>query len=136
MNRLAARIFGLAFFLGIAGAQAQANGVSIEEIPASASFKVTLDNASIVDVLRTLEDKYGIEVRGLEDVTETDPVSANFTGKLPDILNRLLRNQNFSIVRSNANRTGVVKIFIAAVKAPSEKGAPAAPPPKNSQTEP
>lgn len=130
MNRIAVLISGILFLLCLAGTQAIADGVTIEKT-STGVFTITLRSASVVEVLRTLESKYRIEVHGLDDVADTDPVSASYTGKLPDILGRLLRNQNFSIVRSNTYPTGVAKIYIAVTKAPSEKSTPA-PPTKSS----
>lgn len=132
MNRVAASIVAMAVLLWFAGAQAKAAGVSVEEKSSPGTFKVTLNNASVADVLQTLHDKYGVEVQGLGDLTDTDPVSAEYSGRLPDILGRLLRNQNFSIVRSNSRPTGILKVFIASSKASVGKGGSEGSSPKGS----
>ncbi|CCB66235.1 MULTISPECIES: hypothetical protein [unclassified Hyphomicrobium] len=132
MNRIAASILGITALFWIVGAKAEAAGASVEENSSPGTFKVTLDNASVADVLHALHDKYGVEVQGLDDLTDTDPVSAEYSGKLPDILSRLLRNQNFSIVRSNSRPTGILKVFIATSKASVGKGASEATTPKSS----
>lgn len=111
--------FAVSILLGTA--PARAGGVTLEENSSDRTFKVTLNNASIADLLRELQGKYGVEVRGLEDFSETDAVSTSYSGTLPSILNRLLRNQNFSLVRSNANPTGMLRILISPAKASPNK---------------
>jgi hypothetical protein len=132
MNWITASIVGITALFWLTGAQAKAAEVSIEENSSPGTFKVTLDNASVADVLQTLHEKYGVEVQGLDDLADTDPVSAEYSGRLPDILSRLLRNQNFSIVRSNSRPTGITKVFIASSKASVGKGGSEGPPPKGS----
>lgn len=102
-------------------APTRADGVTLEQNSSDRTFKVTLNNASVADLLRELQSKYGVEVRGLEDFSQTDPVSASFSGTLPSILNRFLRNENFSLVRSSTNPTGVQRILISPAKASPNK---------------
>jgi hypothetical protein len=112
-----------AFLLWLGIVPTRADGVTFEENLSDRTFKVVLNDASIADLLRELQSKYGIEISGLEDFSGTDPVSARFNGTLPSILGRLLRNENFSLVRSSANPTGVMRILIAPTKASSNKAA-------------
>ncbi|WP_177228013.1 hypothetical protein [Hyphomicrobium facile] len=87
--------------------------MTIESVNPSQSIKVQVDKATIRDVLQALHDKYSVEVAANGDVGSDDLISVTFQGSLPEILGRLLRNQNYMIVRSKKNVTGVEKILIA-----------------------
>jgi hypothetical protein len=129
MHKRSLWVVSFAFLLWLGIVPTRADGVTLEENSSDRTFKVFLNNASVADLLRAVQSKYGVEVRGLEDFSETDPVTANFSGTLPSILNRLLRNENFSVVRSDANPTGVLRILISPTKASPNKGTQ--PPAKN-----
>lgn len=121
MHHRSRLLVGFAVLIFLGTAPARAGGVTLEENSSDRTFKVILNNASIADLLRELQGKYGVEVRGLEDFSETDAVSTSYSGTLPSILNRLLRNQNFSLVRSNTNPTGMLRILISPAKASPNK---------------
>jgi hypothetical protein len=56
-------------------------------------------------------------------------MTVTLQGNLPTILERLLRNQNYMIVRSKKNVTGVEKVLIAVPDgSKGSKTAPAQPP--------
>lgn len=94
---------------------ARAEGVTIESDNPRQSIRLKLDNATIRSVLQAVHDKYGIEVSAGDDPAFDDPVTATYEGNLPKILERMLRNQNYMLVRSAKNVTGVEKILITVV---------------------
>jgi hypothetical protein len=125
----------LIYLLGCSTLYAQ--GVTIEGEHPAQSINISVDKVSIGAVLQALHDKYGIEVSGVDDTTvSNDPISVTLSGNLPSILERLLRNQNYLIVRSRKNVTGVEKILISAVthddasKNPPANDTTAKPPPQ------
>ncbi len=103
-----------------------AEGVTIDSENPAKNLNINIDKVSIGTVLQALHDKYGIEVSGISDEISNDPISVTLSGSLPAILERLLRNQNYMIVRSRKNITGVEKILISAATPDSaSKSAPA-----------
>lgn len=102
-----------------------AEGVNIAGDNPAQSINITVDKASIGAVLQALHDKYGIEVSGINDDISKDPVSVTLSGSLPTILERLLRNQNYLIVRSQKNITGVAKILISTASPSDSSKSPA-----------
>ncbi len=127
-----ALLFALALVLG--QSELRAEGVTIESDNPSRSIKLEVDKATVGDVLQALHDKYGVEIAGNTEVGSDDPISVTFEGSLPNILERLLRNQNYMILRSKKNVTGVEKILIAVSdhskitkSAPPPTGTPAMP---------
>lgn len=71
------------------------------------SITVTIENATVDLVLEDLRTKYGFEVGGLKNANKGEPISATMSGDLRSVLERLLRNWNYMIVRS-PNKTGVI----------------------------
>lgn len=118
--------FALALVTG--QSELHAEGVTIESNDPARSIKLEVDKATVGEVLRALHDKYGVEVAGNADVGSDDPISVTLQGTLPNILERLLRGQNYMIVRSKKNVTGVEKILIG-VSDHSEDTKTAPPPP-------
>jgi hypothetical protein len=99
--------------------------VTIDGDHPAQSVNMNIDKASIGAVLQALHDKYGIEISGINEDIPSEPISVTLTGTLPSILERLLRNQNYMIVRSRKNITGVEKILItAASRDDAQKNAP------------
>jgi hypothetical protein len=122
--------FVLLCFLG--DAPSHAEGVMIEGDHPAQRIDVNGDSASIATVLQTLREKYGIEISGADKLEADDPITLTISGNLPAILERLLRNQNYMLVRSPKNITGVSKILIAgasrgdaSAKPPTKPPAPA-----------
>ncbi|WP_414463650.1 hypothetical protein RLW55_10400 [Hyphomicrobium sp. B1] len=112
-GKFAARAFLFALALVLGQSELRAEGVTIESDNPSQRIKLQVDKATVGEVLQALHDKYGVVVAGNTDIDSDDPISVTFQGSLPDILARLLRNQNYMIVRSKRNVTGVEKILIA-----------------------
>ncbi|SFV37350.1 hypothetical protein [Hyphomicrobium facile] len=110
-----------------------ADGVTIAGESPAQSLDISIDKAPISAVLQALHEKYGIEVINNSTDLASDQVSLTLTGSLPSILERLLRNQNYMIVRSEKNATGVERILISAASPPgppkSTPGAPREEPP-------
>ena len=106
---------------------ARAEGVTIESENPRQSITLKLENATIQNILQAVHDKYGIEISASDDPTFDDPITATFEGNLPKILERILRNQNYLLVRSAKNVTGVEKILITVVDR-SKPMKPATPP--------
>lgn len=105
-----------------------AEGVTIDGEHPAQSLNINIDKVSIGAVLQALHDKYGIEVSGIDDEISNDPISVTLSGNLPSILERLLRNQNYMIIRSRKNITGVEKILISAI---NHDNASKSPPPND-----
>jgi hypothetical protein len=93
----------------------RAEGVTINGEHPAQKIDMNIDNAPLGEVLKALHEKYGIEVAGVDDANADDPISMTISGNLPSILERLLRNRNYMLVRSHKNITGVEKILITAV---------------------
>jgi hypothetical protein len=120
-----ARTLVFALALIFTSSDLRADGVNIESDNPATSIKVQVDKATIGDVLQALHEKYGVELAGNLDADSDAPMSTTFQGRLPDILERLLRNQNYMLVRSKKNPTGVEKILIAVPGSKAPKTAPA-----------
>jgi len=119
--------FVLALLLGPSDGHAE--GVTIKSDDPAKSIEVSVDNATVRDVLAALRDKYGVELAGDGEAGASDPMTVTLQGNLPTILERLLRNQNYMIVRSKKNVTGVEKVLIAVPDGSKEsKTSPAQPP--------
>jgi len=119
--------FVLALLLGRSDGHAE--GVTIKSDDPAKSIEVSVDNATVRDVLAALRDKYGVELAGDGEAGASDPMTVTLQGNLPTILERLLRNQNYMIVRSKKNVTGVEKVLIAVPDGSKEsKTSPAQPP--------
>lgn len=119
--------FVLALLLGHSDGHAE--GVTIKSDDPAKSIEVSVDNATVRDVLAALRDKYGVELAGDGEAGASDPMTVTLQGNLPTILERLLRNHNYMIVRSNKNVTGVEKVLIAVPDGSKEsKTSPAQPP--------
>jgi hypothetical protein len=91
----------------------RAEGVTINGEHPAQKIDMNIDSAPLSEVLKALHEKYGIEIAG--DADADDPISMTISGNLPSILERLLRNRNYMLVRSHKNITGVEKILITAV---------------------
>ena len=104
-----------------------ADGVTIAGESPAQSLDISIDKAPISAVLQALHEKYGIEVINNSTDLASDQVSLTLNGSLPSILERLLRNQNYMIVRSQKNANGVERILISATSPP---GAPKSVPAK------
>ncbi len=124
-NGLRALPISAAFVCLLGFSALHAEGVTIDGDHPAQSININIDKASIGAVLQALHDRYGIEVSGTDGDISNDPISVTFTGNLPSILERLLRNQNYMIVRSRKNITGVEKVLISAGSAPDASKGPA-----------
>jgi hypothetical protein len=119
--------FVLALLLGRSDGHAE--GVTTKSDDPAKSIEVSVDNATVRDVLAAKRDKYGVELAGDGEAGASDPMTVTLQGNLPTILERLLRNQNYMIVRSKKNVTGVEKVLIAVpVGSKESKTSPAQPP--------
>ena len=76
------------------------------------SITVTTEGATLADVMRELSQKYGFEVQGLDDVRDTASLSTTMSGSLRSIVEGLLQNCNYMLVRSGGNKSGIEKIII------------------------
>src|SRR5262249_46275401 len=62
--------------------------------------------------MRELSQKYGFEVQGLDDVKDTPSLSTTMSGSLRSIVEGLLQNCNYMLVRSGDNKSGIEKLII------------------------
>lgn len=125
--RTANQVIVLILALFVALTDAHAEGVTIESDDPAQSIKLEVNNATIRDVLQALHDKYGVALTGDGEAGTDGLMTLTLEGSLPAILERLLRNQNYMIVRSTKNVTGVEEILIAVPSVPKGK-TPASPP--------
>lgn len=135
------RVFflGLAFTCLFGSAPSWADGVTITGDHPAQNIDMKIDGETVGAVLQKLREKYGIEISGVDKLESDDPVSMTISGSLPTILDRLLRNQNYMLVRSPKNATGVAKILIAGNSHSDSSGKPATPtppPPANNSSMP
>jgi hypothetical protein len=99
-------------------------------------ISVTIEKATVDLVLGDLREKYGFEVSGIENAQQSDTISETMSGSVDRILQRLLRNWNYMIVRSDDSQCGIAKIMLlnsgygtpTSPGASSSAGAVAAPP--------
>ena len=103
--------FVLLCFLG--STPSLGEGMALEGGNPGQNINLNVENAPIASVLQTLHAKYGIEITGADKLEADDPVTMTISGTLPAILERLLGNRNYMLVRSLSNITGISKILIA-----------------------
>ncbi|MBY0558934.1 hypothetical protein [Hyphomicrobium sp.] len=110
-------------------ASARADGVTFEEDNSTGLITLRADKVSLMEILRAIQDKYGVELQGVADMPEGDLIAGHFSGRLPQILHRLLRNHNYAMIRSPANSTGVGRILLSGASraAPATPATPAQP---------
>jgi hypothetical protein len=109
MSRLgwAVLIIGCLF----SGTPLRAAGVTVSG-DSPRDITVAIDNTTVDLVVEDLCKRYGFEVGGLQYANKGDPLTATMSGSLQSILERLLRNWNYMIVRSSDNESGIVKVLI------------------------
>ena len=76
------------------------------------SIAVTIEDATLNNVVQELSQKYGFEVESLKKLNNADTLSASMSGSLPSVLEGLLRNCNHVIVRSPDNKSGIERVII------------------------
>jgi hypothetical protein len=76
------------------------------------SITVTIEAATLSNVVRELSQKYSFEVQGLDDMNSTETLSATMSGSLRGILEGLLQNCNYMLIRSEGNKSGVEKLIM------------------------
>jgi len=109
----------------------RAESVTIEGSSPSESVQFIMTASTTADALQAIHEKYGVEVTGSDNISGNDPTSTTYTGSITSIVGRLLRNQNFVIVRGNKNVTGIDRIQISgSTHAADPKNAPNNPPPQ------
>lgn len=91
----------------------RAEGVTIEGNNPRQSIKLTIDASTMADALQAIHEKFGIEITGSDSISDDDPITTTYSGSLASIVNRLLRNQNFVIVRSSKASADIEKIQIS-----------------------
>ena len=98
------------FAFGISSASAGTVTVSGED--PNASISVTVENATVADVLAQLREKFDFEVEDLAHAGTDEAFDAKLAGNLADVLQRLLRNRNHVIVRSAEAASGISRVVI------------------------
>jgi len=86
--------------------------ITIEGDAPRNSITVTTAGATPIDVVRELSQKYGFEVQGLDDMKSTGSLPATMSGSLRSILEGLLDDCNYMLLRSAGNKSGIEKIII------------------------
>jgi hypothetical protein len=115
------------FILFTLAPPAHAATVDIKGDEARKAVTVVAEESTVGQILQDLAGKYGFKIMGIEHAGAAETVSAQMTGSLSVVVERLLRNWNYLIVRSRDNASGIESITILDAKygaAPS-KHAPA-----------
>lgn len=73
---------------------------------------ITVENASVGDVLQRLGERFGFKVQGLRKAKSGGEFSATLTGTLRTILVRLLRNRNHMIEQSFEIDAAILRVVI------------------------
>ena len=89
-----------------------AAAITVEGDAPLMSITVTIEGATLNNVVRELSQKYSFEVQGLDDMNSTETLSATMSGSLRGILEGLLQNCNYMLIRSEGNKSGVEKLII------------------------
>ncbi len=110
MSRAGWSAFVAAFLLW--QAPLHAASITIDGDDPRRSITVAIENATVEAVLEDLRSKYGFEVGGLQNVDKSEPISATMSGDLRSVLERLLRNWNYLIVRSQSDDAEIEKVVI------------------------
>jgi hypothetical protein len=76
------------------------------------NIAVTIDGATLTNVVQDLSQKYGFEVEGIEKLNNADTLSASASGSLGSVLEGLLGSCNYMIVRSPDNKSGIERVII------------------------
>ena len=107
-------LFRLAFVSGLLfwSPPLRAAAVKVEGDAPLKNITVTIEGATLNNVVGELSQKYGFEVQGLDDMKSSDTLSATLSGSLPSVLEGLLRNCNYMLVRSVDNKSGIEKVII------------------------
>ena len=105
----------MAIVVGLAGMLSDARsapGVTIKADSASQALELKMESASLPDVIGQLQKTYSFEVRGIEKLAASEPLTAEMKGTLHKVLDRLLRNRNYMIVRAPENAGRVERLVI------------------------
>lgn len=89
-----------------------ASSVSIAGSNPRDEITLVVRNAKIGTVLRNLAQKYDFSIQGLEKTEKGEPLSLSMSGDLEGILQRVLRNWNYLIVRSPNVERPIEKVMI------------------------
>jgi hypothetical protein len=84
---------------------------------------VTIVRATLKNVLLDLSEKYRFEIKGVEMLNNTDPLSAKMSGSLRSVLEKLMRycnHCNFMILPDEDNEIGIGKLIL--LKSPQPAG--------------
>lgn len=79
---------------------------------AAGAVTLTIDNASVADALKALHERYHFELEGLSKLGSGDVLTATISGSVYDVVTRLLRNRNYSIVRLDGAPGGIRRVTI------------------------
>ena len=89
---------------------------------ASKDIHVVVENATLNNVMQSLSERYGFEIKRPENLRGLGTVSAQLSGSLRSVLENILRycsHCNYLIVPSPSNRNDITKIiFLKSVNAP------------------
>lgn len=88
------------------------------------SIALTIEATTLKSVLLELGEKYRFEVKGVEMLNDTDPLSATISGSLRSVLEGLMRycnHCNYMILPEQDNEIGIGKLIL--LKSPQPAGA-------------
>jgi hypothetical protein len=111
MIRTKLQAFSAVMFLVLA-AGVSTTAVAIKGEEPRKPITVTAANTALDRILQDIGRTYGFDVRGLQHIQSKEAISITLSGSLEDILGRLLRNQNYMLVRSPDNPSGIEKVII------------------------
>ena len=90
----------------------EAKNIKIDGDEPRKTITVSVEDASVGDILKDFSRIFDFEVKGLENAQRSEPVSLTMAGSLGYIIERLLRNWNHMIIRSPDNKSGIQKVII------------------------
>jgi hypothetical protein len=87
----------------------RAAAISIEGDAPLKSISVTIDGATLHNVVQELSQRYGFKVQGL---SSTETLSINLSGSLWTVLEGVLRNCNYILIRSTVKMSGLERVIV------------------------
>jgi hypothetical protein len=92
-----------------------AAAITVEGDAPLKSIAVTIEGATLNNVVLDLSQKYGFEVKGVEMLNNAYTLSARMSGSLRSVLEKLLQHCNYCnymILPSPDNKSGVERVVI------------------------
>lgn len=73
---------------------------------------VVVENSSVDQILKEFASRYGFRIKGVQNVGVGELLSQKMSGRLDEVVGRLLRNWNHMVVRSPDSPCGIEAVMI------------------------